>query len=286
MSTSTDVVGPRPISFTDQHGSQRSVPLSGLEIDGSKVEVRSSWTASFDAADLPLIAALATSRLAAGELAAPALPSPRPAVLFKAAVPGEEGNGISVAIATKPGPPAPTVFAATLTLNASESDVYPGLAGAADAFKTVGVDTAPVNPGDPPRGTGLVQVVAAGAKAAGLPKSDTYPITTAAVDIKAQDDTTTLFSVAARAGYPGSDLSVIVALDPSGTTFSLTATYAPAASHDVAIDELATLPASIAFLVTAGDPPSGRAVPSTSSATVALTGGGPGIAASGVAFTD
>jgi hypothetical protein len=150
----------------------------------------------------------------------------------------------------------------------------------------VGVDTAPVNPGDPPLGTGLVQVVAAGAKADGLPKSDTYPIKTTAVDIIAQDGITVLFSVVARAGYPGTEMNVIIALDPSGTTFSLTATYAPAASQNVAIDKLDTLPASLAFLVTAGDPPSGRAVPSTSSATVALTGGAPGIAASGVAFTD
>ncbi|HEX4245225.1 MAG TPA: hypothetical protein VHY77_06650, partial [Acidimicrobiales bacterium] len=131
MSTNTDVVGPRPISFTDQHGAQRSVPLSGLEIVGSIVQVRSSWAASFDAADLPVIGALATSRLAAGELAAPALAPPLPAVVFKAAVPGEEGNGISVSVVTKPGPPPPTVFAATLTLSASETDIYSGLAGAA-----------------------------------------------------------------------------------------------------------------------------------------------------------
>jgi hypothetical protein len=286
MSTSSDVVGPRPISFTDQHGGQRSVPLSGLEIVGTKVQVRSSWTTAFDAPDLPVIAALATSRLAAGELAAPAMAPPLPAVMFKAAVAGEEGNGITVSVVTKPGPPAPTVFAATLTLNAAETDTYTGLAGAADAFKTVGVDTAPTNPGDPPLGTGLVQVVASGAKADGTPKSDTYAIKTKAVDIKAQDGTTTLFSVVPRAGYPGTEMNVVIALDPSGTTFSLTATYAPAASQDVAIDKLDTLPASLAFLVSAGDPPSGRAVPSTTSATVALTGGAPGIAASGVAFTD
>jgi hypothetical protein len=284
--SSIDVVGPRPITFTDSTGHQQSVPLSGLEVVGSKVQVSAAWQKLnvYKPAELVLISAIATAQLATGQIAPPPVATPLPAIVFSASTPGSEGNGIKVTVNTEAGG---TVFKGTLDLKVAETDSYPGLTTGTDVLKAIGVDQAPAGPSDPRQGTGLVQVVAATKPGAGLP-ADNQVLSYKdgkALDVKAADNKTVLFLLVPRPGYGGSDLTVKVGLDPGGTSFTVTATYAPAAAVPVPITALSPLPAPLAFVIAAAAPPSGLALPPETAATVSLAGGAPGVAATGVAFT-
>jgi hypothetical protein len=63
----------------------------------------------------------------------------------------------------------------------------------------------------------------------------------------------------------------------------VTAAYDSGAQASIALTDLSALPAAVSFVVTASAPPSGVAVPFARD--VPLTGGAPGIAATGVAYT-
>jgi hypothetical protein len=64
-----DVIGTAPISLTDSTGAQKSVPLSALTFSWSKPDIADDWAPEFDkAADKATVFAVATARVAAGEL--------------------------------------------------------------------------------------------------------------------------------------------------------------------------------------------------------------------------
>ena len=91
-----------------------------------------------------------------------------------------------------------------------------------------------------------------------------------------------------RADYAGSGgLSFAVHLDTSGPTFTIEATYDSSKESGpdpkITILTLDGLPAPVAYLVAATAPPAGAALPAAGS--VALTGGGSGLAASGLLYT-
>jgi hypothetical protein len=280
-----DVVGSSPISFTSTQGGQLFVPLSALQFNGSTLEVKSAWQTSFDAGETQTLLALATARAAAGELIPPPVPPPSPAIAFTAKHAGPESNDIVVTATPDPGPP----LTATIAVSVVQTDVYGLLASATAAALAIGVDMPTGNPGDPLAGTGVV-VVKQGSVAAGttLPADNqTDVLTGVGFEVKAADNSV-LFTLLPRADYVGSGgLSISVKHDPSGTSFTVEAVYDSSKEAGpepkVTILTLGALPASAAYLVKASAPPAGAAVPAAGS--VQLSGGGPGLAATGLLYT-
>jgi len=280
-----DVVGSTPISFTNSHGQQKFVPLSALEFNGSTLELKSNWAASFDSSETQTLLALASARASAGELTPPPVPPPRPAIAFTAKHAGPESNDIVVTVAPDPGPP----LTATIAVTVVEQDIHGGLATAAAAALAIGVDKPTGNVGDPLAGTGLV-VVKASSVAAGkaLPAAGQSGVLVAAgFDVKAADSSL-LFTLLPRKDYAGSGgLSITVDLDASGTTFTVGATYdstkEAGAKPKITIQTLDALPAAVAYLVSATAPPAGAVLPAARS--VPLSGGGIGLAANGLFYT-
>ena len=113
-SSTVDVTGQSPLSFTDANGTQRFVPLSALEFSGSKVQLKSAWASEFSGAEQTILLALASSKVSAGELTPPPVMPPVAAILFVAAVAGPEGNNITVSVTPDPG----TALSAKVKLNA------------------------------------------------------------------------------------------------------------------------------------------------------------------------
>lgn len=278
MPNTQDVTGGAPVTFTDSLGAQRSVPLAAFEFNGSAIEVSAAWQPQFTAADLLILKALTKAKAAAGELAPPPVVPPSPAVALAASTPGPEGNGISVTVKTT----GTDVLSATVTLRAQETDTYSGLADGNAAANTIGVDTAGGS-GSPPVGSGVVMVVAGSVSGTGLPKDGQSLTVKNPTNVIAADGTSTLFKLVPRPGYGGAGMPVTVALDPGGTTFTVTAAYDSGTSTGVAVTGLSTLPPAVAFLVKASAPPSGYALPGTS--TVPLSGGAPGVPATGTVYT-
>jgi hypothetical protein len=282
--TTVDVVGTAPLSFTDSTGAQQFVPLSALQFEGSKVTVRSSWSASFDAAETITLLAVAASRVAAGELAPPPTQPPAPAIALTAARTGPETSNIEVTVT----PDSPSPLTAKLTFQAVETDTYSGLDTAATAAARIGVDT-PAGAESPPAGTGVVVIKASSVSTSkALPvKQEASALTGAGFAVKDKDDKT-LFTMLPRPGYAGTGgISVAVTVDPSATTFTVTATYdsdkETGTNSTVTLTSLGALPAKVAYLVTASAPPGGAALPAAG--TVRLAGGAPGIAAAGLLYT-
>jgi hypothetical protein len=230
-SAKVDVVGTSPISFTDSTGAQKSVPLSALTFSGSKPDIADDWAPEFTkAADKTTVLAVATARIAAGELTPPPTRPPSPAIAVTASHPGPESNNIVVAVAVTSDASQP--LSATIKFSATETDTYTGLTKAAEAAKTIGVDTPSGQSGSPPAGTGVVAVMSSSvATGAVLPADHQHHdgLTSAGFDVKAADSSI-LFTLVPRTDYSGSGgLSVDVGLDPSGTAFTVTATYNSAA---------------------------------------------------------
>jgi hypothetical protein len=276
-----DVAGHGPLSFTDSNGNQVFVPLSALEFVGSDIQLKTDWAAQFSATDQQILVALAGARATGGELLPPPIVPAAPAVALTASVPGPESSGISVHVEPESGT---TVVDAKVKLKATETDVYAGLTDAASAKQTIGVDTAPTKPEDPPEGTGLVRVQAAGTTTDGLPKDgQSLTVKAAGTKVVAADGTKTLFMLVPRPGAPSGGIPVTVAVDTTAGTFTVTATHDTGDQPAVDLTSLDALPAAVTFLVTASAPPGGLAVPAEQD--VQLTGGAPGIAATGVAYT-
>jgi len=287
VTTSQAVAGNAPLTFTDSLGRQRSVPLSALQFSGSTLEPASGWSSAFKPADITILLALAQARVATGDLAPAPAPPPVPAISFTAVAAGPQGNNIAVTVVSVTGPAGEALSAlnAKLVIDAAETDTYSGLATAADAAQAIGVDTAPTSVGDPPQGGGVVVVKSGSATGAGLPKDgQILSVKSAGKPVLASDGSTTLFILAARSGYSGSGIKTTVSLDPSGTTFTVTATYdAGNTATTVAETELTELPPAVAFLVTASAPPGGLALPAEGTTTT-LSGGAAGLPATGVAY--
>jgi hypothetical protein len=273
------VSGKAPLTFTDSFGAQRSVPLSAFVLNGSTIELDSKWTSQFSGADTQILLALANADAAAGRLTPPPVAPPAPAITFTAVTAGPEGNGVTVTVTPDAGP----LMTTKLLINATETDTYSGLADATAAANQIGVDAPTGKKGDPPGGTGVVTVQQGSATGTGLPKDAQTLTVKSATAVLATDGSTTLFKLVPRAGYAGSGIPVKVNLDPGGTTFTLTATYDAGNSTKVTATGLGSLPAPVAFLVSASAPPSGLALPAAGDVT--LSGGSSGIPATGTIYT-
>jgi hypothetical protein len=279
-----DVIGSTPLSFTDSDGAQKVIPLSALQFNGSDLQVRSTWSARFDAGETTTLLALAKARAGAGELNPPPVPPPVPALSFTAARTGVETNNIRVSVDAEEGA-AP--LAAKLTVTATETDSYPTLATGDAAAMAIGVDAPTGTAGDPVAGTGLVVVKKGSTGATAKPAvADTGVLKKATgVDLKDADGKVVL-TLLPRADYKGTGgLSYIVAVN--GATFTVSATYdstkETGTQTPVTLQNLGDLPAQVGYLVTASAPPSGAALPSDAS--VQLSGGAPGLAATGLLYT-
>jgi len=286
---SVNVVGSTPISFTGTTGAQRSVPLSALQFNGSTFELKSStpdWTAAFDAAETLTLTTLAQQLYACGVLIPQPVPSAVPALVFTAARIGPETNDIVVTATPSDGPP----LTAPIGIRAVETDTWSDLTSAAVAAATIGTDTPPANQGDPPEGTGIVVVKAAGVDpGAAIPVAVSATLNQTTKKTLAVKDASNhvLFTIAPCTGYAGTKMTVTVTPDTNGTSFSVQAVYDSRAElggtdPTVTVRALA-LPAEVTFLVTASAPASGAAVPAASS--VQLSNGGAHAAASGVLYT-
>ncbi|MFD5284284.1 hypothetical protein [Streptomyces rubrogriseus] len=300
--TGKAVVGRRPLVFTDTDGSQRFVPLSAFEIDANgEIKLTAEWQDTFGPADSPLLVGLATRAREDGEIAAaPEAPS-LPAVVFKAAVQGSEGNNIKVMLAcpepektTAPAAPAPRKEKPP-QLTVVQSEVYRGLAKAADAARQIGTDQLLTGSEDP-IGTGLVQVKAGTAKGVGLPEYFDAPIT-GDTDVKERgggkgqnDGKGVYFTLVLRKGLPKTVLEegvrVTISVDPTAKTYDVKAVYTskPHSFEADAVIPLTDLPEEITDIVGVSAPPRGYAPPGVPQ-TVTLRGGGPGVAASATAYT-
>ena len=283
-----DVIGSAPISFTNSDGAQKFVPLSALQLNGSILELKTAWASAFDPAEKTTLLALATARAAAGELNPPPVPPPRPGISLSAKHAGPEGNGIVVTTTVEAGAP----LVAKISLKAVQTNVYAGLATAKAAALAIGVDTPTGTAGDPLKGTGVVVVKQSSINAAtDLPKVVAPTVLAAAgLDVKSADDSKVLFKLLPAADYAGSGgLSVAVALDASGTTFTVTVVYDSSketgTNTKVTLQTLDQLPAQVAYLVKAEAPQSGAALPPLGSTTTTLTGGAPGLTANGLLYT-
>jgi hypothetical protein len=292
MAATTAVVGSSPISFTNSNGEQQVIPLTALAFNGSQLQLKDDWkppNTNITNSDQTILLALAQARVAVGELTPPPAPAPAPALAFTAAHIGPETNGITVtsAIAKQGDSPLTTTFAVTAT----ETDTWSGLDSGDIAAQTIGVDTPPTKQGDPPAGTGLIVVVntslGASSKIPAKASSGTLKKATP-VDLTDADGKV-VCAIAPRADYDGTGgLSYAVTIDPSGTTFTVTATYDSSketgTQNPVTVLTLSSLPKQAAYLVTASAPATGALVPADKSS-VQLSGGAPGLAAKGLLYT-
>jgi hypothetical protein len=275
-----DVTGGAPVTFTDSRGAQRSIPLEAFEFDGSAVKVTTAWQSQFTPADVQILTALTKAKVAAGELAPPPVLPPSPALAVTAATAGSEGNNVSVTVTPDGG----DLVNVKLKLQAKETDTYPGLADASAAANAIGVDVAGGSDG-PPVGGGLVAVVAGSASGTGLPKDGQTLTVKSATNVVGTDGSAVLFKLVPRPGYGatgGAGIPVTVSVDPGGKTFTVKATYSGVASG-VTLAGLAKLPPDVAFLVDVSAPSSGFDLPGAS--TVTLSGGAPGVPATGTLYT-
>ena len=291
--TPVDVVGSSPITFTNKDGAQKFVPLSALQFTGSQIGLKSPspWTSLFDQNELTRLLAVAQAKAAIGELTPAQSPPPAPALAFTAAHTGPETNGITVTASTPSTPGTGGPLTIPITITATETDTWSGLKDGTSAAQKIGVDNPTGNQGDPPAGTGLIVVVQGSVVTTNVGIPANVPSTTlkasTPVDILDQSNNK-VFSIAPRADYTGNGgLSFILTNDPSGTTFTISATYdstkEQGTQSPITLPTLSSLAGQVAYLITATAPPSGALVPADAS--VQLSGGGPGIAANGLIYT-
>ena len=281
MSTTTpQAIGQGPLWFTDENGSQKSIPLSAFDFSGSAPTLDSAYSAHFATGDVAMINQLAANLAAAGELTPQPTPPPLPAILFTATQAGPEGNNVTVAVTPDSG----NALTGKVAITATEVDVYAGLTDGLAAKAAIGVDV-PGGSGDR-AGTGLVQVQEAGTVTAGQgAKAVSNVAVKAATDFKAADGTTTLFTLVPRANLAAASLTVTVSVTPDpapAQTFTVTATYQGSTTADVALSALSSMPAAVTVLITATTPTE-LAMPGSEA--VVLSGGAANVAATGTAYT-
>lgn len=289
MATTLDVVGSTPISITGDTGGQRVVPLSALQFNGSAVQLKPVWASAFSSTETTALLAIATARVAGGELLKAPLPLATPALVITAAVPGPESNGITVNLA--PDPSGTTPLSTAISVSATETDTYAGLTTAAAAAAAIGTDQAPAAATDPPVGTGLVQVksdsVGTGTKLpVDVPET---ALTAAGLSVK-DSDGNTLFTLLPRPGYTVTTGLTVTVTQEGSMAFTVTADYDSSKETSslptFTIQGLGPMPPPVAYLIGITAPASGAAVPAVTPAGGAtLTGGGPGLAARVLLYT-
>jgi|GEM_PF-4561114 len=279
-----DVVGSTPVSFTNSDGAQKVVPLSALQFNGSDLQVRTAWSASFDPGETTTLLAVARARAAAGELNPPPVPPPTPALAFTAARTGPETNNIVVTVAAEDDT-AP--LEAELTVTVAETDSYPALATGDAAAMAIGVDSSTGNAGDPGPGSGLVVVKKGSTGASTKPAVASTGVLKKATGVDLKDsDGKVVCTLLPRTDYQGTG-GLSYTVTASGGTFTVSATYdstkETGTQKPVTLQTLGELAAPVGYLVTCSAPPSGAALPADS--TVGLSGGADGLAANGLLYT-
>lgn len=279
-----DVIGSTPVSFTNAEGAQKVVPLSALQFNGSDLQVRSAWSASFDPSETITLLAMARARAAAGELNPPPTPPPMPALAFTASRTGPETNNIVVTVAAEDDT-AP--LEAEITVTATETDSYPGLASGEAAALAIGVDAPTGVAGEPVAGSGLVVVKKSSTGASAKPAVASTGVLKKATGVDLKDaDGKVVCTLLPRADYTGTG-GLSYAVTVSGATFTVSASYdstlETGTQAPITLQTLGSLPAQVSYLVSCAAPPSGAALPADSS--VKLTGGAVGLAANGLLYT-
>ncbi|WP_428338564.1 hypothetical protein [Mycobacterium sp.] len=268
----TEVVGTGPLAYTDQHGLQRVIPLAAFVFDSKTIQIRSTWTSALSSADRDLITLLAAERVKAGEFAQAPTPAPVPAVRFTAAEQGSESNNIVVTVDYS----ANTGLDTALTITAERTDTYPGLTDANAAAAAIGKDATKADFLFVDSTTVSVQ--------AKLP--DEFSDKDLGTDYNVTTGGAVHFTLKPHPGLPAnSSVKLSLTHDSSGSTFTVTVKYSsnPTPNPGATIPSLSPLDPGVTYLVTATAPAGGAAVPAKGS--IQLTGGGPGHAASGLAYT-
>jgi hypothetical protein len=284
----TSVFANGPFEFTDANGNQVSIPLTGLQFDSSGNLVVATtgpnawapWT-GYSGDEKALVLGL-LAQIAAQQLIIPApAPSPKAAIVFKAADPGSAGNNVTVSIKVTPSAdPALAAFDITV----SETETYNGLS-AATIEATLGTDVKPA------AAPGLVVVVSGGTNATRLPQAGTVNLGGGAPGTPSNytlNDATSKPVFTLRAKKPGADgdLTKVTIANVQTKTFDLSMTWTKKATG-VTLGTLASKAADLAYEVIIQTPPSGiYSVPADSSSSpVPLSGGADGTSATAATAT-
>jgi hypothetical protein len=262
------ITGSGPLSVTNRSGAQCFVPLSAFELNGSTVTLKGAvgadWATELaKTIDVAALTELAARRLAAGEVAAPPDRRVVPAILFQAQASGPEGNGIAVDV-TPDG-------LDDVTIVAHQQLVYSGLASGAAAQGAIGDAS----------GTGPMQVTAVGDGSA-PPAPVVATTVTKGSDFSVNDAGGKLLFKIANAALD--DVLLDVKVDAANPAlFIVQIGRGPLTSTKVKLTDLGKSTGDASKLVKAATPSTGLAVPAA--ATVQLSGGGHGVAATGVAYS-
>jgi len=290
VATTTSLQGSSPITFTHSTKGQLFVPLTAFTVQGSVVSLASAWTTDIAGNDQVVLLQLAQVKLAMGEVWPATVAPPVPALQFTAAAPGVAGNQLVVTY----GPPS-TSGGGVAQAEVQVSQVWSGLTGPDDAADNIGVDNPPGGAGPPAAVGGLIEVVYGSLPStppSTMPEQQTFTI-----DAGSQStqfgvlDTTTptanvLFQLQAVSGaITTATPELTVTVTPTGSTFSISATYDPDLEtvNFADVPNLSTTNPKLAALVGITAPPTGIAVPTPGTVTLA---GGTGTAnASAIAYT-
>ena len=274
---STQLSGSGPITFMNTEGQQVFVPLSALKNENGTVTLLSSWATDLSN-DQTTIELLANALMLTGELAPVPETLNSPTIFATASFAGRESNNIVVKIdAAIINGQYPTPSTTQVTVTVTETDVYPGLTGAADAVAKIGVD------GGAPAGavvrlsTGLVAIKYVDPMLVSLtmlPKAlPATAVPAAGLAIKGTDNSTIFTLVPAQAIPAGATLTAAITLDSPGTftiTIAFTATE-PAVTLDALTSQTPTEAAP--YRVQFSNPTTTNAIAFVPSITQQLVGG-------------
>jgi hypothetical protein len=255
-------LGTGPVSFLDQHQNQQEIPLSAIVFDANGVDA-SQWPGY--SANQDLIKALLTQMVSAGLLAPNTQTPLTPGLTIQAVQSGISGNSTSVTFAD------PTASQGTMTITVAGTEVYPGLTPT-----TIG--TALGTTASAATGLVYVQSVASGNPMPQTPFSGSISGSSETCAVPEAGSAGDAFTLAATdSAYTG--ISISIMLDSSGTTFTLTVSGSKTVKGVTVANLGTTNPFSL--LVTFTVAPS---APPPASATVTLTGGATGVAATADVF--
>jgi hypothetical protein len=284
----TPAAGNGPFEFTNAQGHQMSVPLTAFTFDSnSNLIVNAAWATVMSASPASELMAYAQKN----KLIAPATPpAPVPAMIIKATDPGAAGNYVTVQISgiAPAADPTQTTFIVAVT----ETDTYTGLTAATiqSVLGTCDSTGKPLTTGSSP---GLVQVLSGSVDPNSSPAAISGALSgnPAHINLDGPGSPALVFTLMAKkAGAAGAYTKIhlvpaVTSPPASGPdSFNLTVTW----TNSVAGVTIGTLAAavqnSLCYEITVGTPGSAAfSVPAASSVT--LSGGAPGVRASGVVFT-
>lgn len=283
----TLTTGNGPFEFTDSNGRQVSIPLSVLQFTNGTLGVDATkWTPfknSYPADEQALINNL-LAYFASQQLIVPAVvPSPKPAMVVKAADPGTAGNNIAVTIENIVPDRDPTKV--KFNLKVTETDTYTGLS-ASNIESVLGGVTATGTIAVPGTQPGLVQILDGSVVAGGIPAAKDYPLTgggATPASVNVVDGGNRVFTLQAKKGGAGGNQTTVTISNVAGNLFNLNAVWTNKMSG-VTIGTLQQIVASnFGYEITVATP-SGGAFSVPAAVTTALSGGANGAFASATLF--